>query len=67
LQFPGFQLCNKHSAKINGILAKADKEFNKPYWQEKNAPRTSLKAENPKASSLRIILQAIPIASKNGF
>jgi Tfp pilus assembly protein PilF len=48
--------------RIQTIIDQADKSFNKPYWENKNAPRTSVQQTNPKQESFNILLRAIPIA-----
>ncbi|MFZ5951805.1 MAG: hypothetical protein ACOYXC_13930, partial [Candidatus Rifleibacteriota bacterium] len=48
--------------KVNAIIHRADADFNKKYWEEKSITKTSQKPENPKASTLAIVREAIKIA-----
>ncbi|GAB4270457.1 MAG: hypothetical protein Kow0029_07210 [Candidatus Rifleibacteriota bacterium] len=53
-------------SKLKSIEQKADKEFNKPYW-ENGVPKTTMKATNPKASVLAIMKQGIQIAASSKY
>jgi hypothetical protein len=54
-------------SQMNAVIKRADAEFNKKYWQEKSAPRTTQKATNPKASTLAIMREAIKIARSASY
>ena len=52
---------------MNGVIQKADTDFNKPYWQEKGRPQTTMTAKNPKASTLQIMQRAYGIVNQAKF
>ncbi|MDD3146706.1 MAG: hypothetical protein PHD82_05345 [Candidatus Riflebacteria bacterium] len=47
---------------VNAVIRRADEEFNKKYWNEKAPQQITQKASNSKASSLKIIREAIKIS-----
>ncbi|MBN2638151.1 MAG: FecR domain-containing protein [Bacteroidales bacterium] len=49
---------------VSEKMEKADKAFDKPYWENKSAPQTTLQASNPKQESLDLMHQAAQIASR---
>ncbi|MBU1108459.1 MAG: hypothetical protein KKB51_17420 [Candidatus Riflebacteria bacterium] len=53
--------------KVNGIIKRADDDFNKKYWEENGQPQTTQKATNPKASTLSIMREAMSVARSPGF
>ncbi|MDD2997622.1 MAG: hypothetical protein PHV05_01100 [Candidatus Riflebacteria bacterium] len=52
---------------INSVVKKADADFNKKYWQENGSPQTAQQATNPKASTLKIMRDAMRIARNAKF
>lgn len=53
--------------KMNGVIQKADADFNKKYWEDNSRPKTTQKATNAKASTLKIMMQAVRIAESAKF
>lgn len=52
------------SDQINKKLEAADKAFDRSYWQDNSAPKTTLQTTNPKQESLDLLRSTIPIIER---